>query len=89
MAIEKIRSIKKAYSRVETLFQEELDRVDYPVRAVVIHANDPDEANRWLADLQQKFPTVPFELSYFGPVVGTHLGEKAIALAWMKDFTKA
>ncbi|WLV85259.1 DegV family protein [Lacticaseibacillus zeae] len=89
VAIEKIRSSKKAYARVETLFQQELEQVDYPIRAVVIHANDPEEAQRWLTDLQQKFPTVPFELSYFGPVVGTHLGEKAIALAWMKDFTKA
>ena len=89
VAIEKIRSIKKAYARVETLFQETLAKVDYPVRAVVIHANDPEEAQRWMADLEQKFPNVPFELSYFGPVVGTHLGEKAIALAWMKDFTKA
>lgn len=88
-AIEKIRSLKKAYARVETLFSEALEQVDYPVRGLVIHANDPEAAASWRADLEAKFPNVTFETSFFGPVVGTHLGEKAIALAWMKDFTKA
>ncbi|KRM88085.1 DegV family protein [Lacticaseibacillus thailandensis] len=88
VAIEKIRSIKKAYARAETLFQAALDKVDYPVRGLVIHANDPDAAAKWQAELEAKFPDVPFETSYFGPVIGTHLGEKAIAIAWMKDFTR-
>lgn len=89
VAIEKIRSLKKAYARVETLFSEALEKVDYPVRGLIIHANDPEAAEAWKADLEQKFPNIDFEISFFGPVIGTHLGEKAIALAWMKDFTKA
>jgi fatty acid-binding protein DegV len=26
------------------------------------------------------------EQSYFGPTIGTHLGDKALALAWLRDF---
>ncbi len=89
VAIEKIRSLKKAYARVETLFSEALADVNYPVRGLIIHANDPEAAEAWKAELEQKYPDVTFEISFFGPVIGTHLGEKAIALAWMKDFTRA
>ncbi|WP_057817957.1 DegV family protein [Schleiferilactobacillus perolens] len=88
VAFEKVRSIKKAYSRAETIFKERIAQVDYPVRALVIHANDPEEGQRWLTDLSSRFPNVAFELNEFGPVVGTHLGEKAIAIAWMADVLK-
>lgn len=85
VAFEKVRSLKKAYSRVEELFAETLATVDYPVKAWVIHANDPEAAAAWQADLEAKFPQVTFAQSYFGPVIGTHLGEKAIAVAWIQD----
>ncbi|WP_125703354.1 DegV family protein [Lacticaseibacillus daqingensis] len=88
VAFEKIRSLKKAYGRVEDLFTAALAAVDYPVKAWIIDANDPEAGDAWLATLQAKFPTVSWDRSYFGPVIGTHLGEKAIALAWIKDTTK-
>lgn len=88
VAFEKIRSLKKAYARIETLFTEELERVDYPILAWVIDANDPEEGDRWQKELQEKFPQVRIERSYFGPVIGTHLGERAIALGWIKDESK-
>ncbi len=88
VAFEKIRSLKKAYARVEDLFAETLSQVDYPIKAWVIHANDPEEAATWRDELAAKFPEVSFEISYFGPVIGTHLGEKAIALAWIRDLQK-
>ncbi|MCI1985461.1 MAG: DegV family protein [Lactobacillus sp.] len=85
VAFEKIRSLKKAYARIEDLFTAELERVDYPLKAWVIHANDPEAAAQWQQALTTKFPQVHFETSYFGPVIGTHLGERAIALGWIKD----
>ncbi|MFD1392001.1 DegV family protein [Lacticaseibacillus jixianensis] len=85
VAFEKVRSLKKAYSRVEELFAAELAKVDYPVKAWVIHANDPEAAAAWQADLEAKFLQVAFAQSYFGPVIGTHLGEKAIAVAWIQN----
>lgn len=88
-AFEKVRSLKKAYARAEQIFAETAERVDYPSRAVIIHANDEPAAIAWRDKLQANYPDLPIDISYFGPVIGTHLGEKAIALAWIKDFDKA
>lgn len=88
-AFEKVRSLKKAYARAEQIFAETAERVDYPLRALIIHANDEPAAIAWRDKLQANYPDLPIDISYFGPVIGTHLGEKAIALAWIKDFDKA
>lgn len=87
-SFEKVRSLKKAYARAEQIFEETQERVDYPLRALIIHANDEAAALSWRDKLREKHPDLPIDISYFGPVIGAHLGEKAIALAWIKDFTK-
>ena len=84
-AFEKIRSTKKALARCEEIFDQSVAEADYPIRAIVIHANDEPAAIKWRDKLSAKYPNIPFEISYFGPVIGTHLGEKALAIAWMKD----
>ncbi|ANK59497.1 DegV family protein [Loigolactobacillus backii] len=85
VAFEKIRSLKKAYSRVEELFDQAVKTTDYPIHAFIIHANDEAAAMTWRDELQAKYPKIKFDISYFGPVIGTHLGEKAIAIGWIKD----
>jgi DegV family protein with EDD domain len=82
---EKVRSMKKAMARAEELFNEALEKADYPVRAMVIHANAEDAGKAWRDELQQAHPDMPIDLTYFGPVIGTHLGEGALALAWIRD----
>ena len=52
--------------------------------AVIIHANREEEAKEWKAELEQEFPNIEFSLSYFGAVIGTHLGEGSMGLGWMK-----
>ncbi|GEK27732.1 DegV family protein [Furfurilactobacillus siliginis] len=89
VAFEKVRSTKKALARVESLFAEAQAQADYPLRGIVIHGNDPVAAQTWRDKLAKQFPEMPFELSYFGPVIGTHLGEKALALAWIIDYQRA
>ncbi|ETA74367.1 DegV family protein [Ligilactobacillus equi] len=89
VAFEKVRSMKKAMRRAEELFEADMAQLDYPVRIMVIHANDEENALKWQAKVQAKYPDCQVDLSYFGPVIGAHLGEKAIALAWMKDVEKA
>ncbi|QFT90655.1 DegV domain-containing protein [Bacillus sp. THAF10] len=80
---EKIRTRKKAVKRVLELFDEDASE-QVPMRAVVIHANREAEAEELKAELTQKYPHVEFFLSYFGPVIGTHLGEGALGLGWYK-----
>ncbi|KKK34484.1 DegV domain-containing protein [Salinicoccus sediminis] len=80
---EKIRTKKKAMKKVEDVFETEMERhKGKPVTAVVIHSNAEAEAKEWLAALREKHPGVTFRLSYFGPVIGTHLGEGALGLGY-------
>lgn len=80
---EKIRTRKKALSRVADLLAE--DSADgEPFKAVIIHANREEEAKKWKAELEAKFVNVEFDISYFGPVIGTHIGEGGMGMAWYK-----
>lgn len=79
--LEKIRTRKKALKRVEELFAADVAKYG-ALEAVVIHGNCEEEGTEWMNALAQKYPTATFKLSYFGPVIGTHLGEGALALGW-------
>lgn len=79
---EKIRTRKKAMKRIVDLLGEAVKGGE-PFRAVIIHANREQEANEWKAELEQQFPHVEFVISYFGPVIGTHLGEGSMGLGWV------
>ncbi|QOV10500.1 DegV family protein [Viridibacillus arvi] len=80
---EKIRTRKRALKRVEDMLGEDAAKYDQ-LDAVVIHGNCENEAKEWMATLQDKFPNVNVKLSYFGPVIGTHLGEGSMGLGWVK-----
>lgn len=88
VALEKIRSTKKAIKRVEEIFDEQIKSVNYPLRLIVVHANSEKMALRWRKSLLEKYPDYPIELSNFGSVLGSHLGEGALALAWSMDYKK-
>lgn len=87
-AFAKVRSMKKAKVRCEQIMDEALAKVDYPVRAIVYHANVPEEGQKWMEKLQQDHPDTKFQLSYFGPVIGTYLGQGALAISWSQDTDK-
>jgi DegV family protein with EDD domain len=80
---EKIRTRKKALKRIYDLLDEDA-KLGIPMKAVVIHANRPEEAKEIKEELEQAYPNVEFSLSHFGPVIGTHLGEGAIGVGWYK-----
>ncbi len=80
---EKIRTKKKALKRITDLLGEDVEK-GVPLQACVIHANCEEDAAQWKSELEQRFPEVEFTLSYFGPVIGTHLGEGALAMGWVK-----
>ncbi|WP_301109057.1 DegV family protein [Sporosarcina sp.] len=79
---EKIRTTKKAMKRIADLLAE--DAKDQLLDAAVIHANRYEEAVEWKELLEKKHPNVDFTVSHFGPVIGTHLGEGAMGLGWVK-----
>lgn len=87
-AFEKVRSMKKAKLRCEQIFDQEIAKVNYPVTAIVYHANCQEAGQKWLDKLAADHPDIPFELSYFGPVIGTHLGQGALAISWSRDLKR-
>lgn len=82
---DKIRTKKKALKKIESLFEEAIEKADYPIKATVIHAYSEEEGLAFKARLEKNFPNIPFEMSYVGPVIGVHAGEGAVGLAWTED----
>lgn len=80
---EKIRTRKKAMNRMVYLLQEDVRSGDQ-FKAAIIHANREEDATDWKKELEQQFPSVEFDISYFGPVIGVHLGEGSMGLGWVK-----
>jgi len=80
---EKIRTRKKAMNRIVDLLKN-ASKGDKKLKATIIHANRLEEAKQWQKELEMTCPLVEFEISCFGPVIGTHLGEGAMGLGWVE-----
>ncbi|MFC4403523.1 DegV family protein [Gracilibacillus xinjiangensis] len=80
---EKIRTEKKAMKRIFQLFEEDAS-TGAEIKATIIHANREDDANQIKQQLESQYNNVEVIVSYFGPVIGTHLGEGALGLSWYK-----
>jgi DegV family protein with EDD domain len=80
---EKVRTRKKAMKRIVDLLSEDAASGE-PFQAAIIHANRDEEALEWKEELEPLFPNVEFSISYFGAVIGTHLGEGAMGMGWMR-----
>jgi DegV family protein with EDD domain len=78
---EKIRTRKKAMKRIVELLDNDSQK-GYPMQVVIIHANREEEAVKWKEELQGKYPDTDFTISYFGPVIATHLGEGSMGMGW-------
>lgn len=81
---EKIRSLKKALQRTEEIIEERRREYGDDLRIFVIHGNNPELAQQEYEKLSQKYPKATIDVGTFGPVIGTHLGDKAIALGVAK-----
>ncbi|MCF6410141.1 DegV family protein [Pseudalkalibacillus salsuginis] len=81
---EKIRTRKKAIKRLFELIHENLGK-DETAQISVIHANREEEAKGYSEELRRDFPNAEVIITYFGPVIGTHLGEGSIGLTWIKE----
>lgn len=79
---EKIRTRKKALKRITDML--EADAAQATVKVAFIHANREEAAQELRDDFLKKYPSSEAVVSYFGPVIGTHLGEGAIGATWYK-----
>ena len=80
---EKIRTRKKALNKIMTLFDEAAKGGDI-INATLIYSTNKEEAENLKAELEGKYANVSIILSYFGPVIATHLGEGSLGLGWYR-----
>ncbi len=78
---EKIRTKKKAIARIIGMLDEAATQGNVK-RVVFIHGNDEQAARALENEFKEKYPTIETFISYFGPVIGTHVGEKTLGVAW-------
>lgn len=90
IAFDKIRSMKRAVSKIERIALKRTDNLDYKskLRLFVFHSNDIKQAKEIEKFININFPNNPVDIAEFSPVVATNLGEKSIAIAWMLDIDK-
>lgn len=78
---EKIRTRKKAIDRIMSMLEGDVKhkRVE---KVVFIHANNEAFVKKIHDTFAKKHPEIETIISYFGPVIGTHLGEGSIGVSW-------
>lgn len=77
---EKIRSQKKALHRVEEIVLNEIKSKPEDSTFYVIHCNNLDVAKQVEGELLKLDSSLEVIICDFGPVIGTHLGEKSVAI---------
>ncbi|MCA0986849.1 DegV family protein [Guptibacillus algicola] len=80
---EKIRTKKKALNKILSLVEEDAKQGE-PIKLTVIHANNREEAEKLKDKLEADYSNIEVVLSYFGPVIASHLGEGSIGIGWYR-----
>ncbi len=79
---EKVRTEKKAVARIKSLLDDDASR-GTPLNVAVIHGNCPEKADKLVKEIEDKYPAASVYKSYFGPVIGTHIGAGSLGIGWM------
>ncbi|MED1862997.1 DegV family protein [Fictibacillus nanhaiensis] len=81
---EKIRTLKKAESRVLALFEEAAEsKGAYGVS--VVYSGSSEKAEDWLHLLREKYPHITFNLGQLSPAIGVHVGAGTLGLLWFEE----
>ncbi len=78
---EKIRTRKKAINRIMSMLDEDASQ-GKDMEVSFIHGNNEQAAKDLENRFKEKYPNIDTNISYFGPVIGTHLGNNAIGVCW-------
>ncbi|MBQ0835081.1 DegV family protein [Lactiplantibacillus pentosus] len=88
VAIQKERTMRRAYSAIKAKLAAAIDAADYPLRVTIENGNNPKLQSEWTADLKASFPDLTIDEGEIGPVVGVHVGEGVMGLIWARDWEK-
>ncbi|GAY72347.1 DegV family protein [Lentilactobacillus kosonis] len=86
VAIDKIRTLKKARAYIEDKFKAAYEKSDFPLHVLLTGTNNQESIDEWKAEMVTKYPNATFESGQIGPVVGTHIGSDAFVILWLKQF---
>src|SRR5699024_5999083 len=78
---EKIRTRKRAITRIMEMLARDAEAYDL-TKVVFIHGNKEQATMNLESQYKEQQPEVETLISYFGPVIGTHLGENSVGVAW-------
>lgn len=78
---EKIRTRRKAISRIMNMLLEDAEQ-GIVEKVAFIHGNNESAALELQQSFAKQYPSIETMISYFGPVVGTHLGANSIGATW-------
>ncbi|RDW17010.1 fatty acid-binding protein DegV [Oceanobacillus arenosus] len=78
---EKIRTTKKALNRIMGMLEEDAAKGN-ELSVSFIHANNKQGAIELRDAFIEKYPKSDTSINYFGPVIGTHLGEGSLGVVW-------
>lgn len=78
---EKIRTRKKALNRIMGMLEADANQ-GKALKVAFIHANNELAAIELKDQFDADYPNMDTMISYFGPVIGTHLGEGAVGAVW-------
>ncbi len=79
--LEKVRTAKKAKSRLLGIMEERMG-VDAPIHVAVIHANAPNEAEKLKQEVENRFDCAELFVCEFSAVIAVHVGPGTVALAF-------
>ncbi|MGA3365952.1 DegV family protein [Lactiplantibacillus pentosus] len=88
VAIQKERTMRRAYTAIKAKLTAAIDAADYPLRVTIENGNNPKLQAEWTADLKASFPDLTIDEGEIGPVVGVHVGEGVMGLIWARDWEK-
>ncbi|MFD1420709.1 DegV family protein [Lactiplantibacillus songbeiensis] len=86
VAIQKERTMRRAYQAIKAKLAAAIDAADYPLRVTIENGNNPKMQAEWTADLEASFPGIKIVEGEIGPVVGVHVGEGVMGLIWARDW---
>lgn len=82
--VERVRSKERATNRMLEIMAQRVgsEGSGLDLRAAVVHAARPDEADRLRAQVLARFQPSEFHLSELTPAIGTHAGPGTLGLGW-------
>lgn len=90
VAFDKIRSMKRAFIKIQKLTIEKIDKLPYKdkIKLFIIDSNDSSQVEEAKVFIHDTFPQQNVSVTKFSPGIATHLGEKSFAVGWMIDIDK-